>query len=91
MLAAFYYLIELRGWKRWAFPLVVIGMNSIAIYCLAHLIDGFIISSLKTHLGQNVFKMFGDTFAPLVQGTMVLTVFWLILYWMYRRRIFLRV
>jgi predicted acyltransferase len=91
MLAAFYYLIEMRGWKRWAFPLVVIGMNSIAIYCLAHLIDGFIISSLKTHLGQNVFKMFGDTFAPLVQGTMVLTVFWLILYWMYRRRIFLRV
>src|SRR5262245_44170532 len=60
LLAAFYAIIDLKGYKAWAFPLVVIGMNSIAIYCMAHLIDGFILNSFKTHLGQDVFKVFGD-------------------------------
>jgi len=83
--------IELWGWKRLAFPLVVIGMNSIAIYCLAHLFEGFILKNLKTHLGQDVFKIFGDAYEPLVHGAAVVAVFWLILYWMYRRKIFLRI
>jgi predicted acyltransferase len=91
LLAAFYAVIDAHGWKRWAFPLVVIGMNSIAAYCVAHLIDGFIIGSFKTHFGPDVFKVFGDTFAPLAQGAAVLLVFWLILYWMYRRKLFLRI
>ena len=80
-----------RGWKAWAFPLVVIGMNSIAAYCLAHLIDGFIRSSFRTHLGSGAFGVFGPAFAPLAQGGAVLLVFWLILYWMLRRKIFLRI
>lgn len=90
-LAAFYALIDLRGSKWWAFPLLVIGMNSIAAYCLSHLIDGFIASSLKTHLGQDFFKRFGDTFATMAQGAVVLLVLWLILFWMYRRKLFLRI
>jgi predicted acyltransferase len=91
LLAAFYAVIDAHGWKRWAFALVVIGMNSIAAYCVAHLIDAFIIGSFKTHFGPDVFKVFGDTFAPLAQGAAVLLVFWLILYWMYRRKLFLRI
>src|SRR5260370_40876177 len=55
MLAGFYAATDGIGVRAWAFPLVVIGMNSIAIYCLVHLIDGFIIDSIKTHLGQKFF------------------------------------
>jgi predicted acyltransferase len=91
LMAAFYAVTDVRGWKGWAFPLVVIGMNSIAAYCIAHLFDAFIVSSLKTHLGANFFKLFGDTFAPMAQGAAVLLVFWLILYWMYRKKLFLRI
>jgi predicted acyltransferase len=90
-MAAFYAIVDWRGWKRWAFPLVVIGMNSIAAYGIAHLFDAFIVSSLKTHLGPNFFKHFGDTFAPMAQGAAVLLIFWLILYWMYRKKLFLRI
>jgi predicted acyltransferase len=90
-MAGFYAVIDAHGWKGWSFPLVVIGMNSIAAYCIAHLWDGFISSSFKTHLGPNFFKMFGDTFAPMAQGAAVLLVFWLILFWMYRRKLFLRI
>ena len=90
ILAAFYTLTDHIGWKAWAFPLVVIGMNSIAIYCLVHLMDNFILSSLKTHLGRDVFKDFGD-YEPMAAGAAVLIVFWLILFWMYRRKIFIRI
>jgi predicted acyltransferase len=90
-LAGFYAVMEGLGLRAWAFPLIVIGMNSIAIYCLVHLIDEFIVNSLKTHLGQHVFESFGTVYAPFLTGAATLLVFWLILLWMYRRRIFLRI
>jgi predicted acyltransferase len=91
LLAGFYAVIEIGGWRRWAFPLVVIGMNSIAAYCMAHLFGDFIASSLKIHLGADVFKFCGAAYEPLLQGAAVLLVYWLLLFWMYRRKIFLRV
>src|SRR5207248_3038628 len=59
ILAGFSALLDTGLPGRWAFPLKVIGANSIAAYCLAHLIDGFIVGSFKTHLGPNVFSRFG--------------------------------
>jgi predicted acyltransferase len=91
LLAAFVALIEWRGWKRWAFPLVVAGLNPITLYCMWQLLGGFIRESIKTHLGQQAFEVFGAMYAPMVERASVLLVFWLILFWMYRRRIFLRI
>ncbi len=91
LLAGFYSVTDLLEHRGWAFPLVVIGMNSIAAYCMAHLFEGFIEKNIRTHLGQNVFKILGETYESLVQGTMVLLVFWLLLWWMYRRKIFLKI
>jgi predicted acyltransferase len=91
LMAGFYALPDLRGWKRWAFPLVVIGMNSIAAYCMAELIEGFILQNFITHFGKNIFKLLGETYEPLVQGAFVLLIMWAMLFWMYRRKIFLRI
>jgi predicted acyltransferase len=91
MLAAFDGVIELARLRRWAFPLVVIGLNSIAIYCMVHLLEGFILGSLKTHLGQHAFQVAGTVYEPVLAGGAVLLVFWLILFWMYRRRLFLKI
>jgi predicted acyltransferase len=60
-------------------------------YCMAHLFEGFIAQSIATHFGKGVFKMFGDTYESLVRGSFVLLTYWLILFWMYRRKIFLRI
>ena len=89
--ALFHWLVDLQGRKAWAWPLVVVGTNSIAAYLLAHLWDGFIERSLITHLGSGVFRVFGDGFEPLVKGAAVLLVMWACLAWMWKRRIFLRV
>ena len=91
LLAGFYAIIDIIGFKFWAFPLVVIGMNSIAAYCIAHLFEAFVLKNLQTHLGQNVFRILGDACEPFLHGAAVLLVLWLMLHWMYRRKIFLRI
>lgn len=90
-LAAFAWILDVKGWRGWSFPLTVIGMNSIAAYLIAHLWEGFIISSFRIHLGPDAFQIFGAGLEPFLLGWAVLLAFWLILYWMYRRKIFLRI
>jgi heparan-alpha-glucosaminide N-acetyltransferase len=90
-LAGFYAILDLLGVRYWAFPLRVIGMNSIAAYCMAALFESFIAKNLTIHLGKNAFKILGEPYEPLLHGAAELLVFWLILFWMYRRKIFLRI
>jgi heparan-alpha-glucosaminide N-acetyltransferase len=89
--AAFSWVIEIKGYKKWAFPLAVIGMNSIAAYMMAHLFERFIIDSFRIHLGPHAFQFLGTGVEPLIRGIAVLLVFWLMLFWMYRRKLFLRI
>ena len=91
LLAAFYTLIDVLGKKAWAFPLIVIGMNSIAAYCMSWLIEDFVAKNLKVHLGQDFFKLFGAPYEPLFHGAATLLMVWLLLFWMYRRKLFLRI
>jgi heparan-alpha-glucosaminide N-acetyltransferase len=91
ILAGFYALLDWKGWRRWSFPLLVIGANSIAIYVMSWTIEHFISSALVRHLGRGPFMVMGPPFEPVLRGMGVLIVFWLILYWMYRKRIFLRI
>jgi predicted acyltransferase len=91
LLAAFVAIMDWRGWRRWAFPLTVAGANPIALYCLWQLSTGFIRDSLQTHLGWQIFESAGATYAPMVERLSVLFVMWLILWWMYRQKIFVRI
>ena len=91
ILAGFYALIEWKGWRRWAFPLLVIGMNSIAIYVMSWTMPTFVGGALDRHLGWILLAISGPTFQPAVHGFAMIAVFWLILFWMYRRKIFLRI
>lgn len=91
LLAAFYLVIDVGGFTAWSYPLLVIGANSIAAYVIAHLFRDFIRGSFRTHFGQEVFRTWGESYEPFVTGVAILTVYWLILWWMYRRRIFVRI
>ena len=91
MLAGFYLFNDLIGWTGWSYPLRVVGRNSIAAYMMDHMIRGFIVASITTHLGREIFKSFGAQYEPLVAGIAQLTILWLILFWMDRRKIYLRV
>jgi len=90
-LAAFSWIIEVKSYRKWAFPLVVIGMNSIAAYCIAHFLERFFDSTFRIHLGPNFFGFAGAGLEPFFHGAAILLCYWLILFWMYRRKLFLKI
>ena len=89
MLALFYWIIDVKECRRWAFLLRVIGMNSIAIYLMQrteflpsaadYLFGGF--ASLSDYPG----------FSAAVGASGLLTLDFAVLYFLYRKDIFLKV
>lgn len=88
MLAGFYWVIDIRQCRAWSMPLVIVGMNSIAMYCMSQLLKPWIRATLRTHGGQNLFD---GTYGVVTESTAVLVVLWLACYWLYRRGIFVRI
>jgi predicted acyltransferase len=89
--AAFYQVMDARGHVRWAFPLTVLGMNSIAAYCMNWVLVGPVAEALVRHLGRGPFLVLGPAFERTLVGASSLLLAWLILLWMHRRRIFVRI
>jgi len=84
-LSAFFWLIDVKGYKKWAFFLVIVGVNPITIYVANSL--------LKFHNVANVFVGgfdFGNAGA-LVFAIAVAAIKWLFLYYLYRQKIFLKI
>jgi len=89
-LTAFSWVVDVRKHRGIVFPLVVLGMNSIAAYVIAGLCREFIESSIHIHLGWTL-NVLGTALEPIVLGTLTLSVYWLMLYWMYRKKLFIRI
>jgi predicted acyltransferase len=87
MLMAFYWLIEVKGYRKWAFPLVVVGMNSIFIYSVGQVLKGWIDRGVAVFTFRYTF--IGDL-APVAQACTVLLVMWYLCYWLYQRKIYFK-
>ncbi len=90
ILAALYQIIDVKQWRRWSFPFVVLGVNSLAIYVMRHTLDVWFSETLQKHFGTQVFQVFGAELQPVMIGAITFLIFWLVLLWMYRRKIFIR-
>jgi predicted acyltransferase len=90
-LAAFCWFVDVRKHHRLAFPLVVVGMNSIGAYVMAELSRSFVESSFRINLGPAVLNILGSKLETFVVGVLTLCTYWLVLYWMFRKRIFVRI
>jgi predicted acyltransferase len=84
--ALFYWVIDVKGYRRWAFFFVVIGMNAITIYLLADVVNFDHIAKL---LVQGIADRAGS-FQPLILPLGVVGVEWLLLWFLYRHRIFFK-
>jgi predicted acyltransferase len=91
-LALFYWLLDMKQYKKPFFFLTVIGVNSIAAYVIS---DGglrrYISDNLHIHLGQHYDQVFGMAYTTLVSGALTLLLLWLILYWMHQRKIYIKI
>jgi len=115
MLALFYLLFDILPLKALAFPLVVVGMNSLAAYLMGQMLRSWILNSVvKRHFGWlvewtlSMIAQYGGLTAklgvpqeqagqammsalgPVVNMTTTFLVMWLILWWMYRQKLFVR-
>jgi predicted acyltransferase len=86
MFLAFFWVIDIRGHRQWPFFFVVIGANAVFIYLFASLIPlshwvEIFTRAMNSHLPQ---------LEALTRGILVVGVEWLILFWMYRRKIFIK-
>lgn len=89
---------------KWSFPLLLVGANSIVAYVMSWTIESSTKAAWKRHFGTWLDQVSstmsgwsglpGDqntAFHPIVYGTLVLASFWLVLLWLYRKRIFVRI
>jgi heparan-alpha-glucosaminide N-acetyltransferase len=87
MLIGFYWTVEVMGYRRWTFPLIVLGMNSIFIYFVHEVLFGW----LDRAVGVFTFHYtFIGKLAPVAQTCTVLLLMWYLCYWLYQRRIFFK-
>ncbi|MBM3706548.1 MAG: DUF5009 domain-containing protein [Actinobacteria bacterium] len=87
LLCLFYYIIDYKGFKRWSFPFVVIGLNAIAVYVVTILYDFGLFADVLVHGFINYLKDARHAFFIFV----VIALKWLFVYFLYRKKIFLKV
>jgi predicted acyltransferase len=88
LMALFYYIIDVKGYQKWAFYFRVIGMNSILIYISGHFIKwSYTTEGFFGWIGQLV----GDPYNIVVMAICFVMVKWAFLYYLYTKKTFLRV
>jgi len=88
LLALFYYIIDIKGYRKWAFFFSVIGMNSILIYLSPHFINWkFLTDGFFFWVGQII----ANPWNTVVMVFCFLAVKWAFLYFLYKKKVFLRV
>jgi predicted acyltransferase len=87
LLAVFYQIVDIGGHRKWAFGFVVIGSNALAVYMATMLFDfrnigNIFVGHLLPRIGQ---------YSSLLESSVAFMVIWLVLYWMYRTKTFVKV
>ena len=87
-LALFYWIIDVKSWRRWAFFFVVIGTNSILIYLAGEVID---FEHAATYLFGGLLRFFSEPIRAIGAVVGFLALKWVFLYFLYKKKVFLRV
>jgi predicted acyltransferase len=102
-LAFFYLVIDVKRWRSWAFPLVVFGMNAITAYVAPILVKLYILQGWSWQMPsgdsvplQQAYLHWLQVSAGNYSGGWIYTmsyilVWWILLLWMYRKQVFLRI
>ena len=87
LLALFYLVIDVLGFSKWAFGFVVIGMNAITVYMAVHIVNfryisGVFVGGLEKYTGN---------WYSFIHALAGFAIVWLILWWMYRKKTFIKI
>jgi predicted acyltransferase len=85
---ALYWAVEVKNWRRWTFPAVVVGMNCIFIYAFSQVLRGWLARGIGNFTGQ--FWFLGAS-GVILYNIVVMAAMWYLCYWLYRRKIFFKI
>ena len=88
MFALFYYIIDVRQWRRWSYFFQVIGLNSITIYMLQRIVR---VSYTSEFFFGGLASKFSPEVASVIFSAGYVTVCWLLLRFLDRKKIYLKV
>jgi predicted acyltransferase len=88
LLAGFYLTIDVWGYSKWAFFFIVFGVNSIAIYMMAHLFDFRLVGNI---LVGGISHAFPSSVEAFIQAVTAMAIMWLIVYYMYIKNTFIKI
>ena len=90
-LAFSYWLIDIMKQKKWSLFFAIVGMNPLFIYLFAHVGGGRFIENIIHPFSMALFGWMGELTANILTSAIVLFLLWYICYWMYKRKIFIRI
>jgi Uncharacterized conserved protein len=88
LFAIFYYIIDVKGYRKWTFFFRVVGMNSITIYLAQRIIN---FSQISRFFFGGVAGKCPEVWANIINATGFIVVSWLFLYFLYKKNVFLKV
>ena len=89
LLAIFYWIVDVKGWRRWGFFFKVIGMNAITVYILVRTVFNWQFES--QYFFGGISSLLPAAVGDFVTQAGMIAIVWLFLFWLYRKNIFLRV
>ena len=88
MFALFYWLIDVKGWRRWTTFFKVVGMNSITIYLAQRIIN---FGGIRDFFFGGLAGLFPEPVGNVILDAAYIAVCWLFLYFLYKKKVFLKV
>ena len=88
LFALFYWIIDVRGYRRWTLFFTVIGLNSITIYMAQSIIN---FRFTANFLFGGIVNLFSESWAQFLNGLTLIIVCWFFLYFLYKQKIFIKV
>ena len=88
LFALFYWIIDVRGYRRWTLFFTVIGVNSITIYVAQEMIN---FRFTANYLFGGLIRLLPEDWHQFLNNVTLITICWLFLYFLYRQKIFLKV
>lgn len=88
-LSLFYWIVDVKGFKKWTTFAVIVGMNSIFIYLFVNLLGGW----ANTFIGvfdKPIVEPLG-LFGEIIHENLKLAFYWYLCWWLYKRKIFFRI
>jgi len=89
LLSIFYFIIDVLGWKKWSFPFIIIGTNSIVIYMAAEGMINF--AHIANYIFGGLINFAAVAWQPVLAAATVTLAQLAMLYFLYRNKLFLKI